>query len=102
MKKTTLDLEVIHQAALTLKAIGHPLRLKIIERLDLAGSMTVTELLKEIPVSQAELSKQLSLLKRRGLVKSSVNRNYRVYCIAFPGVIHLLDCIRKHHTGKGA
>lgn len=98
MKKTALELKAIKEASLVLKSIAHPVRLRVIEALDLGGEMTVSQLLEKIPVTQAELSKQLALLKSRGILRSAVDRNYRLYSIAFPGVINVLDCIRKHHS----
>lgn len=97
MKKKVLELKAIQEAARILKAIGHPVRLRIIECLDLNGEMNVSGLLSEVPVSQAELSKQLAFLKSRGIVESRTDGNFRRYSIAFEGVIHVLDCVRKHH-----
>ncbi len=97
MKKKPLDASVIRQAAAILKAIGHPVRLRIIECLEQYPGSSVSALLEKIRLPQAELSKHLAFLRSHGILKSETRGNFRIYSIAYPGVVHVLDCIRNHH-----
>ena len=96
MAKKELSINVIQKAAVTLKAIGHPVRLRIIELLDKHKEMSVTSLLEKIDVEQAVLSKHLAHLKKKGILNCSVNGNFRLYSIAYPNVVHVLNCMRTH------
>lgn len=93
MKK--LDLQVIRHAAAVLRVIGHPERLRIVEALE-GSSKPVKELMKELGLSQVVVSKHLGLLKGRGIVKCRADANRRLYSIAYPNVIHVLNCLRTH------
>ena len=51
------------------KALAHPLRLAIINRLD-SGETAAAELISELEISKANLSKHMSLLANGGIVES--------------------------------
>jgi DNA-binding transcriptional ArsR family regulator len=51
------------------KALGHPLRLAIVDRLN-AGETAATDLLTDLGLSKANLSKHMSLLSHGGIVES--------------------------------
>lgn len=95
-KKNTMDAATIKKAAVTLKTIGHPVRLKIVEILDQHSQLTVNEMLKWLDVDQATLSKHLAVLRKKNILKSEADKNYRYYSIQHPHIINILDCIRKH------
>ncbi len=50
------------------KALGHPLRLAIVDRLKI-GEMSAAELIEELELSKANLSKHMGLLTRGGIVE---------------------------------
>lgn len=96
-----LDPAVIVQAARFLKIVGHPLRLKLVERLE-RGAARVTDLVEASGgASQAEVSKQLAVLRRAGVVRSEPRGNERWYRTADPRVGMILGCIRKHGRSGG-
>lgn len=99
MEYKRLDPKILQDAAKMLKSVAHPLRLRIIESLDIHRDMTVSELMKYLREEQVAVSKALGYLKKSGIVKSMVEGNTRVYRIAYPNVLNLLDCIRKHKKG---
>ena len=62
------------------KALGHPIRLKIIERLG-DGEKTVTQLMEATGSEPSNTSRHLSVLKRAGIIrdrKEGLNVYYRL------------------------
>ncbi|MBP9733685.1 MAG: winged helix-turn-helix transcriptional regulator [Candidatus Omnitrophica bacterium] len=95
------ELQWIETAARFLKVVGHPLRLALVEKLE-KGRARVGDLVDGLNVSQAEVSKQLALLRRAGVVRSTAKGNERWYTVADPRVRYILDCIQKHSKGKSS
>lgn len=69
-----------------MKACGHPLRLKILCAIQMGEETCVSELWNCLDQSQPVVSQHLAVLKRRGIVKSEVQGNKRVYRICDPFV----------------
>jgi len=88
-----LDSKVLRHAAKVLKCLSHPDRLRLAERLE-GRSRTVGELVSALRKDQASVSKQLAILRRDGVVRSRVERNFRYYEIADPAVYRILRCVR--------
>lgn len=78
----------------TLKALGHPVRLQIVDILS-NGSKSVTELSEMIEQQQAIISQQLKILRLSGLVVVKRAEGKAFYSLAFPNLIALLSCLRK-------
>lgn len=95
-KKAKLTADSISKASKMLRAVGHPLRLAIVEAIDLNGKMTVSEVMEVLKKDQVSVSKALSVLKTGGLVVSEKCGNTRIYSVSHPNVINLLNCVRKH------
>ena len=63
-----------------LKALGHPVRLKMVEGL-LCGECNVKKMVKALSLPQSTVSQHLGILKSRGIVqirKEGVKTCYRV------------------------
>lgn len=90
---TLTDLARLEEAAAVLKAVAHPVRLRIVELLE-PGEMTVTELLTCLGTQQSYTSQQLNILKSRGVVAARRQGNQIYYSIANPGAIKVIQCIR--------
>jgi len=90
-----LTWKTIQQASKMLKLVGHPVRLRIIEALE-QKSQTVSNLIKRIGLPQAVISKHLKILRENGVVNSDVQKQFRVYHIAYPNVLNILNCVRQH------
>ena len=89
-----IDPAQLSRAAETIKLLGHPERLKIVEILE-SGESTVSEIQAELDLAQAIVSQHLAKLRGLGIVaaeRDGVNVRYRVM---EPKVRHILDCIRK-------
>ncbi len=61
--------QLLERIASRLRAMGNPVRLKILHTLE-EGELSVTEILAEIGGSQANISKHLAVLRAAGLVES--------------------------------
>lgn len=71
------------------RTLGHPARIRVLELLEF-GARPVHELLAEIDVEASNLSQQLAVLRRAGLVRSSREGATVLYSLATPDVAELL------------
>ena len=76
------------------KAIGHPIRIRVLELLS-EGEEPVSELLAAVDVSQAHLSQQLGVLRRAGLVNARREGSHVLYSLADPRMAELLAVSRQ-------
>ena len=75
------------------RTLGHPVRIRVLELLQ-DGPKPVRELLTEIEVEASNLSQQLSVLRRAGLVTSSRDGALVVYALSTADVAALLAAAR--------
>ncbi|MBI2693162.1 lsr2/espR transcriptional regulator [Mycobacterium nebraskense] len=80
------------------KTLGHPARIRILELL-VAGDKSVAELLPEVGLEASNLSQQLGVLRRAGVVDALRDGNTMIYSIAFPDIAELLMVARKVLSG---
>ncbi len=80
------------------KTLGHPVRIRILELLS-QREHGVSEMLAEIGVEAANLSQQLSILRRAGLVTGRREGLSVTYTITSPAVAELLAVARGILTG---
>jgi DNA-binding transcriptional ArsR family regulator len=76
------------------KALGHPLRIRVLELLS-ERDRSVSELLEHVDVEQPHLSQQLAVLRRAGFVEARREGAYVVYALADPRVAELLAVSRQ-------
>ena len=72
-----------------LKALSHPLRLKIIETLK-HGEKSVGALVKQLGIQQSSLSRHLIALRDAGILKSRQERTTVFYDIQDGDIFHVL------------
>lgn len=72
------------------KALGHPLRLKILKRL-VGGELCVCKLVDDTQFTQANLSQHLKILSNAGLIVKRKEGNYSHYRISDDKAIKLLN-----------
>jgi len=89
-----IDPKILQTAAKILRALAHPLRLRIIEKLK-KRKYSVGELVTALDLPQAVVSKHLALLKNTGILTSKTDCNFRYYSIANSKVLDVLSCIQK-------
>ena len=86
--------EKLRVAAETLKAVAHPVRLRIIEILE-NGEKSVSEICARLGTKQSLTSQQLNRMKDKGVLNSRREGNLVFYSIANPRVINVIHCIRQ-------
>ena len=93
-KIPTLEAEFRPRIAEVLKALGHPLRLHIVEILA-RGEASVGAVQEELEASQSAVSQQMTVLRSAGVVNVRKDANKRFYSLANPNLISLLNCLEK-------
>ena len=88
-----IDPEVLTRAADTIRVLGHPERIKIVEVLE-GGDATVSEIQDKVGISQPMVSQHLARLRAHGIVESSRDGQHVIYSLVEPKVEHILRCIR--------
>jgi ArsR family transcriptional regulator len=88
-----IEPEALIRAADTIKLLGHPERLKIVEVLE-GGEATVSDVQDALDLPQAIVSQHLAKLKGHGVVASERDGVHVYYRIVEPKVRHILECIR--------
>ena len=96
LKNIGLDINKNKKALHILRAINHPLRLKIIKLIDENKRMTVTEIYVQLNIQQAVASQNLAVLRRAGFVNTKKESKFVYYTLSnnfinhFSKIINLL------------
>ncbi|AYE94995.1 ArsR family transcriptional regulator [Mycobacterium paragordonae] len=80
------------------KTLGHPARVRILELLS-ERDHTVAELLPEVGLESSNLSQQLAVLRRAGVVTARKDGNSVIYSITSPLIAELMTVARRVLTG---
>ncbi len=86
------DSEFAGAMAETVKAIGHPVRLRILAIL-CSGERNVTDMARDLELPQAIVSQQLRILRLSRLVDASRADGFAVYRLAEPRLVNLVACL---------
>ena len=84
--------ERAEQIALTLKAVAHPVRLRILELLE-PGERCVGDIVKALGAKSAITSQQLNMMRDRQVLACRRDGAKVFYRIVNPNVIQLLRCV---------
>ncbi len=76
------------------KTLGHPARIRVLELLSVREH-AVAEMLPEVGIEPANLSQQLAVLRRAGLVVTRKEGSTVYYSLTSPDVAELLAVARK-------
>ena len=90
-----LPVNIMKKAAKGLSYISHPLRLRILEFLDVNGSSSVSAITKGIDGEQVFVSQSLRKLREAGLVKTERRGIFIYYTIEEEYPASIFFCIRK-------
>ena len=85
------DLDI---ASRGLKAMGHPLRLKILCILAGAEEISVQDLVDQVGTSQSNISQHLSILRDKRILASRKDANKVYYRIRDPKILQLMEIMR--------
>lgn len=80
------------------KTLGHPARIRVLELLS-ERERSVGEMLPEVGIEAANLSQQLAVLRRTGLVSTRKEGSSVFYSLTSPEVAELLRVARQILTG---
>lgn len=92
MSQLSADVERCNFIAEVMKALGHPVRFRIVALLT-EGDRHVGAIADALAVSQAAVSQQLSVLRARGLVSCVREDGRAVYSIAESRLRDLVSCM---------
>lgn len=92
MAEIAQNIKKCEHIAQILKALGHPVRLRIVAVLDEAPTH-VGGLSERLAAPQAVVSQQLGILRMRGLVQRRREGGRAVYRLAEPRLKELLRCM---------
>jgi DNA-binding transcriptional ArsR family regulator len=90
-----MDEKVAEHAAEVLKAVAHPIRLKIVDLLQ-DEEMCVGDIVKALGGKQSITSQQLNMMKDKGVLSCRREGAKVFYRIENRNVIKLLNCIYDH------
>jgi len=92
-----LTWEALELVAARFRAMGEPLRLRIVQQLE-SGEQSVSALAENVGTTQPNVSKHLKVLQDAGLLKRRQQGNSVYYSIADPMVFELCEmiCSRLH------
>lgn len=68
------------------KALGDPIRIRIVEMLAASGEMCVCKVMEELDMTQPAVSHHLAALKHAGLVKPRKQGQWVYYSLSRPAV----------------
>ena len=86
--------EVIADYAQKLKAVGHPIRLRLLCLIDEEDDPCVTDLWRCLRQPQPVISQHLAILKENGIVSAEVQKTKRVYTIVDPFIKEIVAKVR--------
>jgi ArsR family transcriptional regulator len=90
-------LQIHKKTARKLKALAHPMRLKLIEEL-MRGECCVGQVQKGLSISQPNVSQHLKTLKDAGLIECRRERNKICYRVSNDSTIRFLKNILREET----
>lgn len=83
----------IERAARSLKAMSHPLRLKILCTLG-ANEVSVQDIVESVGTSQSNISQHLAILKDKGILASRKDANRVYYRVGDMRTLRLIEMMR--------
>lgn len=84
----------IDRASRSLKAMSHPLRLKI---LCILGNqeVSVQDIVDQVGTSQSNISQHLAILREKGILSSTKQANRVYYRVSDSGILRLIGMMRE-------
>lgn len=98
--KFTIDNETLQESSEILRAIAHPLRMKILEFIDRNESINVNKIYNTLKLEQSITSQHLRILRMAGIVETEREGKYIRYRVAYNKVSRILHAVQKFlYTG---
>ncbi|MHB1590501.1 MAG: ArsR/SmtB family transcription factor [Sulfuricella sp.] len=90
--------EHIEQASRAMKAMSHPLRLKILCVLG-EREISVQEIVENVGTSQSNISQHLAILRDKGVLRTRKDANRVYYRVGDPRTLKLISLMRDVFCG---
>jgi ArsR family transcriptional regulator len=87
--------EDISRASRSLKAMAHPLRLRILCILGGNNEASVQDIVEAVGTSQSNISQHLSILRDKGILSARKDANKVYYRIGDPKILSLISSMRE-------
>ena len=71
----------IENLARLMKALGHPVRVQIMDILGRSGECVTGDISSQLPVAASTASQHLSILRKAGLIHGKIDGPRRCYCV---------------------
>lgn len=81
--------------ATVFKALGHPARIAILEFIAKQSTCICGDIVTELPLSQASISRHLSELKAAGLIKGTITGTSVCYCLNLENMPFLVQFLNQ-------
>jgi DNA-binding transcriptional ArsR family regulator len=87
--------EQLEKAATMLKAISHPLRIAILNQLEVGKRLTVTEIHNALEIEQSTASHHLGILRDKDVLIAKREGKNTYYSLKHERLSTLIECISK-------
>lgn len=81
--KVVFNNEKLHYSSELMRALAHPLRLKILEFIDQHGAINVNKIYNTLNIEQSITSQHLKIMKMAGVVHAEKEGKYVTYSIDY-------------------
>jgi ArsR family transcriptional regulator len=93
--KILIDDDKLEVSSDILRAIAHPLRMRILAFIDKHGSINVNKIYNTLQLEQSITSQHLRILRSTGLVVTERDGKYIMYAVAYDKLGESIDSIRR-------
>ena len=95
MRKARVDIhpEKLQTSAEILRALAHPLRMKILSFIDQNGTINVNKIYNTLKLEQSITSQHLRILRLAGLVETQRDGKFIHYNIKYPKIANAVNAI---------
>jgi ArsR family transcriptional regulator len=93
-RATTLKKLSIQRKSEIFKALGHPTRLRIVEKLA-DGEQCVCDCLEMFDIDISTLSRHLSVLKNAGIIRDERRGKNIFYSLTCPCIVSMFECMEE-------
>ena len=73
--------DIENELALACKALGHPVRVRILQYLKQANRCICGKIVETLPLAQSTVSQHLKILKEAGLIIGEIEGPHTCYCL---------------------
>ena len=78
-----------------LRALGHPIRIAIIELLESNDELTVSDIFTKLGIEQAIASQHLAIMKNKGILSCRRDGKNVWYSLKLKQLEHIVECMNK-------